>query len=110
MEKVDILIENANEILTLKGENKPRKKHDMNNLNIIKNGSIAIKGDKIIDVGQNLKYDSKFKINAKGKIILPGFVDPHTHVVFSGSREFELDMKLKGSSYMDILNTFWSSD
>ena len=105
MEKVDILIENANEILTLKGVNKPRKKQDMNNLNIIKNGSIAIKEDKIIDVGQNLKYDSKFKINANGKIILPGFVDPHTHVVFSGSREFELDMKLKGSSYMDILNS-----
>ncbi len=38
-----------------------------------------------------------------GKTVMPGFVDPHTHLVFAGSREFELDMKLKGLSYMDIL-------
>ena len=105
MEKVDIIIENANEILTLKGVNQPRKKKEMNNLGIIKKGSIAIKNGKIIDVGEHLKYDSERKIDAEGKIILPGFVDPHTHVVFSGSREFELDMKLKGYSYMDILNS-----
>jgi imidazolonepropionase len=104
METVDILIKNANEILTLKGENVPRKKENMNNLNIVRNGSIAIKNDIIIDVGTKLSYDAKKIINAKGKTILPGFVDCHTHVVFSGSREFELNMKLNGYSYMDILN------
>lgn len=104
METVDILIKNANEILTLKGENVPRKKENMNNLNIVRNGSIAIKNDIIIDVGTKLSYHAKKIINAKGKTILPGFVDCHTHVVFSGSREFELNMKLNGYSYMDILN------
>jgi imidazolonepropionase len=104
MKTVDILIENANEILTLKGDNFPRKKQHMNELSIIKNGSIAIENDVIVDVGKNLSYHAEKKINAKGKTILPGFVDPHTHVVFSGSREFEIDMKLKGHSYMDILN------
>ncbi len=103
METVDILIKNANEILTLKGENVPRKKENMHNLNIVRNGSIAIKNDIIIDVGTKLSYDAKKIINAKGKTILPGFVDCHTHVVFSGSREFELNMKLNGYSYMDIL-------
>jgi imidazolonepropionase len=105
METVDILIENANEILTLRGENHPRIKTEMNELEIIKNGSIAIKNDIIFDIGNNLQYSSINKIDAKGKIILPGFVDSHTHIVFSGSREFELDMKLKGFSYMDILNS-----
>jgi imidazolonepropionase len=105
MEKVDILIENANEILTLKGKNHPRIKNEMHELGIIKNGSIAIKDDIIFDVGNNLKYRSINKIDAKGKIILPGFIDSHTHIIFSGSREFELDMKLKGFSYMDILNS-----
>ena len=38
-----------------------------------------------------------------GKLVMPGFVDPHTHVVFAGSREFELDLKLAGVPYMEIL-------
>jgi imidazolonepropionase len=105
METVDILLENAYELITLKGPNRPRVKKEMGNLGIIKNGSIAIKNGKIVDVGKNLKYKAKKTINAKGKIVMPGFVDPHTHLVFAGSREFELDMKLKGLTYMDILKT-----
>jgi len=103
METVDILIKNANEIITLKGSNKPRIKKEMSNLGIINKGSIAIKNGKIIDIGKNLKYKSEQTIDAKGKTVMPGFVDPHTHLVFAGSREFELDWKLRGLSYMDIL-------
>ncbi|KYK26520.1 imidazolonepropionase [Thermoplasmatales archaeon SG8-52-1] len=103
METVDILIKNANEILTLKGPIKPRKKEEMNRLSIINNGSIAIDKGLIIDIGKNLKYKAKQTIDAKGKTVMPGFVDPHTHLVFAGSREFELDWKLKGLTYMDIL-------
>ena len=103
METVDILIKNANEILTLKGPIKPRKKEEMNRLSIINNGSIAIDKGLIIDIGKNLKYKAKQTIDAKGKTVMPGFVDPHTHLVFAGSREFEFDWKLKGLTYMDIL-------
>ena len=103
METVDILIKNANEIITLKGPNKPRIKKEMNNLGIISNGSIAINNGKIVDIGKNLNYKSENTIDAKGKTVMPGFVDTHTHLVFAGSREFELDWKLKGLSYMDIL-------
>jgi len=104
MDSVDILIKNAKEIITLKGPNRPRIKNEMSELSILKNASIAISHGKIVDIGKGLKYAAEEKINASGKTILPGFVDPHTHVVFAGSREFELDMKLKGHSYMDILN------
>jgi imidazolonepropionase len=103
METVDILIKNANEIVTLKGKNQPRKKNEMNNLEIINNSSIAINDGKIIDLGKNLKYKSKNEIDANNKTVMPGFIDPHTHFVFAGSREFELDMKLKGLTYMNIL-------
>ena len=103
MQTVDILIKNANELVTLKGKNQPRKKKEMSNLEIINNGSIAIKDGIIVDIGKDLKYKSEKVIDAKGKTVLPGFIDPHTHLVFSGSREFELDMKLKGLTYMDIL-------
>jgi len=102
MKTIDILIKNANELITLQGENTPRKKKEMNNLQIIKNGCIAIKDGKIVDIGKNLKYDAINIIDASGKTVLPGFIDPHTHLVFAGSREFELDWKLNGLSYMDI--------
>ncbi|MCK4366166.1 MAG: imidazolonepropionase [Thermoplasmatales archaeon] len=103
METVDILIKNANELITLKGPNKPRTKKEMSNLSIIKKGSIAIKNGIIVETGKNLKYKAKKIIDATGKTVMPGFVDPHTHLVFAGSREFELDWKLQGLSYMDIL-------
>lgn len=103
MKTVDILIQNASELITLKGPNAPRTNQQMSNLSIIKNGSVAIDKGKIVEVGNNLNYRGETTLDAQGKTVMPGFVDCHTHVVFAGSREFELDMKLKGFSYMDIL-------
>jgi len=100
---MDILIKNAAELVTLKGPNTPRTKKHMSQLASIKNGCVAIDQGKIVDIGKNLKYSADTVIDATGKTVMPGFVDPHTHVVFAGSREFELDMKLKGLSYMEIL-------
>jgi imidazolonepropionase len=103
METVDILIKNANELITLEGPNSPRIDEQMSDLTIIQNGSVAIKDGKIVETGKDLKCKAEKIIDASGKIVMPGFVDPHTHLVFAGSREFELDMKLRGLSYMEIL-------
>jgi imidazolonepropionase len=103
MESVDLLITHASELLTLKGPKKPRIREQMKNLGIIKNGSLAIKDGQIVDVGRNLRYKPETTLDAAGKLVMPGFVDPHTHVVFAGSREFELDLKLAGVPYMEIL-------
>jgi len=102
MSEIDLLIKNAEEIITLDGPNQPRTKQDMNELGIIKKGMLAIDKGAIIDVGTNLEYEAKQIIDATNHILLPGFIDPHTHLVFSGSREFELDWKLHGLTYMDI--------
>ena len=104
MKSVDLLIKNANELITVKGPNKPRTKKEMNDLGIIPKGCIAVDDGKIVDIGKNLRYTAETVVDADGKTVMPGFVDPHTHVVFAGSREFELDMKLHGWSYMDIMN------
>jgi imidazolonepropionase len=103
MESVDLLITHASELLTLGGTKKPRIKGQMKNLGIIKSGSIAVRNGSIVDVGRNLRYKAETIIDASGKLVMPGFVDPHTHVVFAGSREFELDLKLSGISYLEIL-------
>jgi imidazolonepropionase len=102
MKIIDLLIKNAEELITLHGPDHPRKKQEMNELGIIKNGMIAIENQKIVDIGSDLNYKAKKVIDATGNIVVPGFVDPHTHLIFGGSREFELDWKLHGLSYMDI--------
>ena len=65
-----------------------------------KNASILIEDGRIKKIGKNLEGGKT--INARGKTVLPGFVDCHTHTIFAGSREFELEMKLNGASYEDI--------
>jgi len=107
-EQVDLIIEKANQLVTLRGgSEKPLTKENMRQLGIIENGAVAVKNGKIIDVGKTEQINSKYKsenvINAYGKLVAPGFVDAHTHLVFAGSREDEFEMKLEGISYMEIL-------
>ena len=104
-----MLVLNASELLTLKGPRRARAKSEMSDLSIVKNGAVAISDGVIIDVGRTdsvlREHDSTGieKIDASGKVVMPGFVDPHTHLVYAGSREFELELKAKGKSYMEIL-------
>ena len=107
-EKLDLLIVNANELVTLSGENqKPRTGRQMREIGIIRDGGLAIKDGRIVAVGKTTDVTRAFKaenvISANGKIVLPGFVDPHTHLVFAGSREDEFQMRIEGASYMEIL-------
>ncbi|MFX1320952.1 MAG: imidazolonepropionase [Promethearchaeota archaeon] len=88
----------------------PRIGKGMSKLSIIDNGAIGIKDDRIIYVGTTDELMSKFsfneiktKIDATNKMVIPGFVDPHTHIIFDGSRENEFQMKLEGKSYLEIL-------
>jgi imidazolonepropionase len=108
-EKVDLLIVNAEELVTLAGDNeKPRRGKQMRELGIIRNGGLSVKDGKIVAVGKTPDIMKSFKaenvISANGKTVLPGFVDPHTHLVFAGSREDEFQMRVEGASYMEILS------
>lgn len=109
MEQIDSIIINAKELLTLAGSNKPRTGIKKGELGIINNGAVAIRDGKIIGVGKTENLKKKFDlkdtiiIDAKDKVVLPGFVDCHTHTIFAGSREDEFVMKLQGVSYLDIL-------
>ena len=107
-EEVDLLIENASEVVTLRGgSRKPLLGEQMKNLGIIKDGSIAVKEGKIVAVGKTGEIKGKFEgketVDAEGKVVMPSFVDPHTHLVFAGSREEEFEMRIQGSTYMEIL-------
>lgn len=107
----DIVILNANQLVTLNSKfGVPRIGKNMKELAIINNGALAIKNGKIIFVGETKELEKTITIgsktnviNATGKLITPGFVDPHVHLIFAGSRENELAMKLAGKTYLEIL-------
>lgn len=89
-------------MLTLKGG--LRTKEKMRDLKIIKDGAVALEGEKIVAVGRTDEIDNKGEtIDAEGKVVMPGFVDPHTHLIFDGTREEEFQMKIEGKSYMEIM-------
>ncbi len=96
-----LLIKNAAQLITLEGGIRTEN-YD---LRIIDNGAVLIEGERIIDVGTTaeLKGSAELEIDASGKVVMPGFVDPHTHLVFAGTRENELYMKLQGKTYLEIL-------
>ena len=105
----DLLIVHASELVTLKGPRRARAKAEMSDLAIIRDGAVAVSGGVIVDVGRT---DSVLKehgagdveiIDATDRKVLPGFVDPHTHLVYAGSREFELELKARGKGYLEIL-------
>jgi imidazolonepropionase len=85
----------------------------MSELGLVENGSIAIDEGKIRAVGSKEEIERFIEenwcntgfevIDAKGKFVMPGLIDPHTHLVYAGSREYELEMRLSGASYLDVL-------
>ena len=111
-----IVIKNISELVTIADENidnsKPRSGVDMRSLGIIDDGAVAIAKDKFIAIGTTQQVLSEVEIGSdtiiidgRGKTVLPGFVDPHTHLIFSGTREHELALKLEGKTYMEILQS-----
>lgn len=103
-----LIIKNASQIVTVSGFEE-KKGIDMNNINVIENGSILIENGKIIDIGtyediiKKVTLEDYKIIDATGKTITPGFIDSHTHIVFGGYRENEYDWRLRGDSYIDIM-------
>ncbi len=102
--KADLLIKNATQLITVKSD-KPKIRRKMRELGIINNGSVAVRNNRIFRVDKKINIDAKKSIDASNKIVMPGFVDCHTHLVFSGSRENELKMKLEGKTYLEILES-----
>ncbi|GGF26642.1 imidazolonepropionase [Halobacillus andaensis] len=103
-----LLITNAAQVVTMKGhKDKPATKDAMSELDIIENGAVFMENGKIVAVGNDQEICSAYKadhhIDASGKVVTPGLIDPHTHLVHSGTRENEYAMRLKGKTYMEIM-------
>jgi imidazolonepropionase len=100
-----MLIYNANQLLTLAGG--PQRGKKLGELGIIPEGAVLIRDGVVEAVGlsQDLlaQYPREERFNADCKVVMPGFVDPHTHLIFMGNRAFEFEMRLEGRSYQEIM-------
>lgn len=108
MEENKILIRNASQVVTCSGFEAKRGKA-MSDLFIIEDGAVAVSNGIITHVGPNeevlkqIDTDEYLVVDARGRALLPGFVDSHTHFVFGGYREEEFSWRLRGDSYMSIM-------
>jgi imidazolonepropionase len=104
----NILIKNASQLVTCSGF-KAKAGREMSGLHIIEDGAVVIEEGMITAVGKTrdicgeVKQSFENVIDASGKAVLPGFIDPHTHLVFAGHRADEFAWRLQGDRYMDIL-------
>lgn len=108
MPRADLVIYNIGQLVTFReGPVPARLLKDPGAAGIMENAGIAVRGERIIEVGSSTeilsKYEAKERINAGGRLVTPGLVDSHTHLLFAGSREDEFELKLQGYSYQEIL-------
>jgi imidazolonepropionase len=100
-----MLIHSASELLTLAGG--PQRGRALGQLGLIENGAVVIRDGRIAAVGTTealrKRYKGEEELDASGCVVLPGFVDPHTHVIWAGDRAREFGMRQEGAKYLDIL-------
>ncbi|WJQ80042.1 imidazolonepropionase [Brevibacillus brevis] len=108
-----VWIRHASQLATLSGgSSSPVVGAQMNELSIIQDGSIWLEDGVIQRVGTDEELALYYRgraheaqiIDASGKLVTPGLIDPHTHLVHAGSRQNEFNMRLNGATYMEIMN------
>jgi len=107
--KATLLIKNAGQLVTMAGPVPRIGKDQLNDIGLIENGGIAVAGDEILAVGKSDDVEGHAPlaegctvIDARKMVVTPGLIDPHTHPVFSMTREAEFEMRTLGKGYMEI--------
>jgi imidazolonepropionase len=105
--QADLLIYGASQVLTLASPGGPKRGAAMTELGMIPNGAVAVREGRIAKVGPSDELEQEIRatrtLHAGGYVVMPGFVDPHTHLVWAGERADEFEMRVAGASYMEIM-------
>ncbi len=107
--EIDLLIRNG-QVVTAAHGTCPVRGRDMQELEVIERGWVACAGERIAAVGPRASVENQVEvtsrtqvIDAQGKVVTPGLIDPHTHLIFGGSREDEFYLRARGADYMEIM-------
>ncbi len=105
---ITLLIDHLDQLYPVAGPG-PRAGIRQGDIVAIHDGAVAVAGDTIVAVGTSAEVraavslsDRTVMVDGRGHSLVPGFVDPHTHVVFAGDRREELRRRLSGVAYADI--------
>jgi imidazolonepropionase len=100
-----MLLHSASQLLTISGP--PQRGRDLGRLGIVPDGALLIRDGMVTAVGTTAElrhaYPHEETIDAAGHVVMPGFVDPHTHLMWVGDRAGEFEMRLEGKTYLEIL-------
>ncbi|HIP71066.1 MAG TPA: imidazolonepropionase, partial [Anaerolineae bacterium] len=107
MEKVDLLIHSAGQVCVMPGATGPQRGTVLGTLGLVANGAVAVRDGRILAVGPTVElqtqYEAEEVVDADGRCLIPGFVDPHTHIPWMGDRASEFEQRLAGATYMEIM-------
>lgn len=108
----DLIVANATQMLTCTSPGAPKRGPALAEPGLIADGAIACLQGEIVAVGPTAQVLARLDdpeaahwVDAAGKVVLPGFVDPHTHLVWAGDRAGEFEMRIAGATYMQIMQT-----
>lgn len=107
-----LLLTNIRQLLTLRGAKAPRRGAELRELGVVQDGAVLCAGGKIVSAGTTkealrdpwVRKNRKAieEIDCKGKVVLPGFVDSHTHLIFAGPRLVDFEKRIGGTTYEEI--------
>jgi imidazolonepropionase len=104
--RVDLLVHSAAQLVTCASPGGPRRGAAMDDVGVMADGAVAIKDGRIVAVGPSedllARYVAEEELDATGCVVCPGFVDPHTHVVYAGDRVDEFERRIRGETYQQI--------
>lgn len=107
MTQVDLLIHSAGQVCVVPGPDGPQRGAALGNLGLIEDGAVAVQDGRIVAAGKTAvlrsKYSADEAIDANGRCLIPGFVDPHSHLPWVGDRAGEFEQRIAGASYMEIM-------
>ena len=106
--QVDLIIDQIGQLCTIPAHTHgPQRGSRLGDLGIRENAAIAITGGKITAIGRRdtilEEYGAETRLTARGKVVTPGLVDPHTHLVWMGDRADEFEMRAQGATYSEIM-------
>jgi imidazolonepropionase len=111
MTSVDLLITHAAQLCIMPAHSGgPQRGARLGDLGLMEDGALAIRDGRIVAVGASAELLAQFagggvsrEIDARGRVVIPGFIDPHTHVVWAGDRASEFELRVAGKTYMEIM-------